>query len=172
MASELSLLIQVGAAAGGAMSVFGNLKGVMQRVSDATKKLKNQQSELGKVLKNSAGMAKPELDQLHAQYAKQEQLLKRLRASTVALGRSQAAIANNEARRASLRGKMMETAALAYVAAAPIKLAANFEDRMKDIAITSGFSKEEEASLSRTARSAAVQWNQLQEDIGKGLNEL
>ncbi|MDR2450244.1 MAG: hypothetical protein LBE85_00385 [Candidatus Accumulibacter sp.] len=47
MASELSLLIQVGAAAGGAMSVFGDLKGTSQRIAAVTKTLKSQQSALG-----------------------------------------------------------------------------------------------------------------------------
>jgi hypothetical protein len=155
MASELSLFIKVGASLGAAISGFGNLKGVMQRVSDATKKLKSLQSQLGKTIEKAANMPQDELHRLNARYAEQQKLLERLRASTVALGRAQAAIAANEAGRASLRGKMMETAALAYVAAAPLKLAAGFEDRMKDVAITGGFSKEEETGISDATRAAA-----------------
>jgi hypothetical protein len=172
MASELSLSLIIGASAGAAFATFGNLKGVMQRVSDATKDLKARQGELGKTIKASANLPQPDLDRLNAQYKKQEQLLGKLRESTKALGRTQAAIAANEAARAHLRGKMVETAALAYVAAKPVQIAASFEDKMKDIAITGGFSKEEEASMGAAVRAAALEWNQTQEEIAKGLGVL
>ncbi|MDR2450985.1 MAG: hypothetical protein LBE85_04270 [Candidatus Accumulibacter sp.] len=110
MASKLSLMIGIGAKAGSAFAVFGNLKGVMQRVADVTKNLKAQQSALGKTIKDAAQMPQADLARLNAQYTHRQQLLTSLRASTVTLGRSRAAIANNEARRASLRGKRMETA--------------------------------------------------------------
>ncbi|MDR2452230.1 MAG: hypothetical protein LBE85_10820 [Candidatus Accumulibacter sp.] len=121
MASDLGLTIAVSATAGSAMAVFGSLKGVMQRVADVTKNLKAQQSALGKEIEKAAKLPQADLARLHAQYAKQEKQLTRLRASTKALGRSQAAIAANEARRASLRGKMVETGAIAYAAAVPIR---------------------------------------------------
>jgi TP901 family phage tail tape measure protein len=172
MASELSISLIVGASAGAAMAVFGDLKGVMGRVAEATKNLKTQQVALGKQIEASAKQPGPALDALRAKYEQQKLMLDKLRASTVALGRSQAAIAANEAKRASLRGKIMETAALAYVAAAPYKIAAGFEDQIKDIAITGGFSREEETSLSGAAAAAAVKWNQTQEDIAGGLGVL
>ena len=172
MASELSLFIKIGASAGAAMSVFGNLKCTMQRIADLTKTMKARQNDLGKEIQNAAGKPQSELARLNAKYAQQQKWLERLRASTRDLGRAQAAIADNEARRASLRGKMVETAALAYVAAAPVKLAASFEDQMKDIAITSNFSKAEEAALSNVALAAAKEWNQLQEEVAGGLSVL
>jgi TP901 family phage tail tape measure protein len=133
MASELSLSILIGASAGAAMSVFGNLKGVMQRISDATRELKTNQNELGRQIKASADLPQPDLDRLNAKYKEQEQLLGRLFQSTKELGRAQAAIAANEAKRSELRGKMMETAGLVYMAAAPVKVAMEAEEAFADV---------------------------------------
>ena len=133
MANGLSLSILIGASVGGAMSAFGNLRGTMQRVATATRSLQAQQQVLGVTIQNAANLPQAELTRLNTQYARQQQLLTRLRASTQALGRSQAAIAANEASRAQLRGKIMETAGLAYLAAAPVKVAIDAEEAFADV---------------------------------------
>ena len=69
MASELSLSILVGASAGAAFSVFGNLTDTMRRVADVTKKLKADQGALGKTIQNSAKLPQADLDRLKAKYA-------------------------------------------------------------------------------------------------------
>ncbi|MDR3221323.1 MAG: phage tail tape measure protein [Candidatus Accumulibacter sp.] len=133
MASVLELTIAVSAAAGGAMSVFGNLKGTMQRVAAVTKELKAKQGALGKTIQAAAALPQGELARLNAQFEKQRQILAKLKASTIALGMTQSRIAANEANRAALRGKMMETVALGYALAVPIKVAVDAEEAFADV---------------------------------------
>jgi TP901 family phage tail tape measure protein len=133
MADSLSLSISIGAAAGAALSVFGNLKGSLQTVAAVTSRLKADQSALGREIKAAASAPGPALDQLKARYDQQKLSINKLRASTQALGKSQAQLAANEANRAQLRGKMMETAGLVYLAAQPIKTAIQFEEAMADV---------------------------------------
>jgi TP901 family phage tail tape measure protein len=153
MANSLSLMITVGASAGAAFSVFGNLKGVMQRVAAVTKDLKARQGELGAAIKNAAKLPQSDLGRLNEQYALQQQHLTRLRASTQALGRSQAAIAANEANRANLRGKMMETAALGYMVAAPIRIGVEFEKSMSKVQALTRLDKDSEEMKALTAQA-------------------
>jgi TP901 family phage tail tape measure protein len=153
MASELSLSIVFGASAGAAFSVFGNLKGVMQRVSDVTRKLKAEQSVLGKTISAAARLPITDLHELNARYAEQQQHLARLRASTVALGRSQSAIAANEANRAQLRGKIMETAGLAYLAAKPIMIGVEFEASMSKVQALTRLNKDSGEMKALTAQA-------------------
>jgi hypothetical protein len=78
--------------------------------------------------------------------------------------------------RGKLAGEMRETAMFAAAAAAPFiasaRTAASFEDRIKDIAITGGFSRAEEAGVGNAVRQAALRWNQTQEEIAAGLSVL
>jgi TP901 family phage tail tape measure protein len=152
--SELSLTIGISAAAGAAMSVFGNLRGTMQRVATVTKTLSAQQRALGLTIQNAANMPQDEIARLNAQYARQQQLINRLRANTQALGRSQAAIAANEASRGQLRGKMMETAGLAYLAAQPLRVGVEFEASMSKVQALTRLDKnsEEMRQLTEQAR--------------------
>ncbi|MDR2366362.1 MAG: hypothetical protein LBD68_11020 [Zoogloeaceae bacterium] len=156
MASELSLSITVGASFGAALSAFGNLRGVMQRVADATKDLKARQGELGKTIKNAANLPRADLDRLNAQYAQQQKHLINLRAKTRDLGRSQADIAANEAKRGQLRGKIMETAGLLYAAAAPIRIGVEFEASMSKAQALTRLDKNSEEMRALTAQMTRV----------------
>ncbi|GHU00039.1 hypothetical protein FACS1894154_08380 [Betaproteobacteria bacterium] len=133
MSASLAIAIKVGASLGGAMSAFGNLKGRMQTVAAVTSKLKADQRKLGEAIKAGATLPAPELARLNARFKEQERILGRLRASTRALGISQAAIAANEANRTQLRGKIMETAGLAYLASRPLKVGIEFEASMSKV---------------------------------------
>ncbi|GHT92823.1 hypothetical protein FACS1894116_03670 [Betaproteobacteria bacterium] len=133
MATDLALSITIGAAAGAAMSVFSNLKGRMQAVADVTSKLKADQRKLGETIKAAARLPITNLHELQAQYGRQQAALDRLRTSTKKLGQVQASIAANEANRAGLRTKMMETAGIAYLAVQPMKVAISAEEAMADV---------------------------------------
>ncbi|HOI67234.1 MAG TPA: phage tail tape measure protein, partial [Thiomonas arsenitoxydans] len=53
-----------------------------------------------------------------------------------------------------------------------VRLAAGFQDQMRDIAITGEFTRAEEARISGTVRDSATRWNQTQAEIGRGLGVL
>ncbi|MDR3300883.1 MAG: phage tail tape measure protein [Candidatus Accumulibacter sp.] len=155
MASNLALTIGISADAGGALSVFGNLKGALRQVAIVSKDLKEKQTALGLAIKNST--AHPmgnELRKLNAQYEKQAQIIERLRKSTQALGQTRARIAANEANRTALRGKVMETAAIAYMVAQPIKVGIEFEAAMSKVQALTRLDKdsEEMKALAKQAR--------------------
>ncbi|MDR3351901.1 MAG: phage tail tape measure protein [Zoogloeaceae bacterium] len=147
MANSLALSIVIGASAGGAFAAFGNLRGVMQRISQATRDLRQRQQQLHQQIQNGSNLSQSALAQLNNQYQRQEQLLNRLRASTRALGQSQAAIAANEANRARLRGQMMETAGLAYLAARPLRVGIEFEAAMSKTQALARLDKDSEAMV-------------------------
>ncbi|MDR1276185.1 MAG: phage tail tape measure protein [Candidatus Accumulibacter sp.] len=133
MASDLGLTISVSGAVGAAMAAFGDLKGTLQQVSEITKKLKTDQGKLGNAIKNAAKLPQSDLGEMNARYAKQQELLTRLRASTQALGRARSNIDDNEKKRESLRTNMMETVALGLAVAAPIKVAIDAEEAFADV---------------------------------------
>jgi hypothetical protein len=156
MAQSLSLTLTIGAAAGAAMSVFGNLKGVMGKIAVATRDLKAKQAALGKEIAASAQLPIAHLQKLRAQYEKQKLTLDKLRASTQALGKSQAAIAANEASRTRLRGKMMETAGLAYLAARPIQIGVEFEASMSKVQALTRLDKDSAEMKALQAQSVGM----------------
>jgi predicted RNase H-like nuclease (RuvC/YqgF family) len=133
MANDLSLTILIGAAAGAAMSVFGSLKGTIEKVAAATKALKARQKELKEQMRDTAGLSQAEIDALNARFERQKRLLEELRRRTEELGASQRALAENEAARGQLRSKMMETVALGYLALKPAQAAMNFESSFADV---------------------------------------
>lgn len=154
MAGNLALTIGISAAAGGALSVFNNLKGTIQRVAVAAKDLKAKQEALGLAIKNSAAHPwSKELREQNAQYEKQRQLIERLRESKQKLLEIQGRIAANEAHRAALRGKIMETAAVGYLAAYPIRISMEFESAMSKVQALTRLSKESEEMRALTAQA-------------------
>ena len=133
MSASLSLALKVGASAGAAMSVFKNLQGRMKELAAVANALKKKQGELGATIRAAASLSAPEVARLNEQFARQQRAIDRLKSSTLALGKSQAAIAANEARRSKLRGEVMETIGLGYLVAQPLKLAVNAEEAMADV---------------------------------------
>ncbi|MDR1853491.1 MAG: phage tail tape measure protein [Azoarcus sp.] len=135
MSQTLSLSIKIGAAAGAALGVFGNLQKTMQRAAKVTRDLQARQRDLGKTLQKVMADKGPisHVAHLTREYERQGQVIERLKARTAALGRAQAAQAANAAKRADLRGKMMETAAIAYLATRPIQVGIEFEASMSKV---------------------------------------
>ena len=74
--------------------------------------------------------------------------------------------------RQQLRGRMGEAVAGAIAVAAPavqsVRRAANYEDQIKDIAITGNMSRTEESKLGKALRENAIRTNQTQEELARG----
>ncbi|MDR3323082.1 MAG: phage tail tape measure protein [Zoogloeaceae bacterium] len=150
----MAITIGIGAAVGGAVSALSNVKGVLQRISAATRDLKDKQSALGKEIQVAARLPRSDLAQLNAQYEKQKRLLDGLRNSTRALGQTQARLESERAKRGNLRGEMMGMGALAYMAAKPITVAIEFEASMSKVQSLTRLDKdsEEMKALAKQAR--------------------
>lgn len=75
--------------------------------------------------------------------------------------------------RQELRGRLGEAVAGAVAVGAPtvqsIRRAANFEDQVKDIAITGNLSQKQEGKLGRALRENAIQTNQVQAELASGV---
>ncbi|MCL2020942.1 MAG: phage tail tape measure protein [Betaproteobacteria bacterium] len=159
MANELALSFTFGASVGAALSAFNNLKGTMGKVADVTKNLKKEHKELGDKI---AGMIQKQqgatsyIAHLTQQYEKQKTMLDKLRKSTEALGKSQAAIAANEQHRQKLRGQIMETAALAFAVVKPLQVGFEFDATMSRASAWTQLDRQSDAMKSFEARIRSV----------------
>lgn len=72
------------------------------------------------------------------------QALKSQQAQLKSLGAAQAKVDANRAKRADLRGQIVSTAAMGYIAAQPIKAAVNFESSMADVKKVVNFDNDKE----------------------------
>lgn len=81
--------------------------------------------------------------------------------------RSQTLIEKGAAMRADARGQVIDAAAAGYAILKPLNIAADFEDMVKDIAITGGLNRQQEAELSNEIRNLSLKYNQSQEATGE-----
>lgn len=177
MANELLVGIKIGASLSGAFNTaFASVKGTLAQLGQVSDELKNKHSRLGEVMARAMAHPTRNVGELRRQYDQLGQTLDQLRAKQEKLAASMARGEALKAARADLRGQAMETAGTAVALGAPVvqsvRLAAGFQDQMRDIAITGEFSKAEEAKIGDTVREAATKWNQTQAEIGRGLGVL
>lgn len=178
MAKDLLIGVVIGGALSGAFhSATAGARHTLQGLGSVTKELKRQQEEFGKSIQRSMGHLAPRsIADLHRQYERMGRTLDEIRRKEERLA---ATLARGEALRASraeLRGKIMETAAVGLAVGAPlfqsVRLAAGFEDALRDISITGEFSAAEEGRVGTAIRRSALQWNQTQTEIAAGIGAL
>ncbi|MEJ2793961.1 phage tail tape measure protein [Iodobacter sp. LRB] len=175
--ADLSIGIRIGAAlAGSFSSAFAGARGTLGQLGNVADQLRARHARLGEAMARAASHPARNVDALRRQYERLGQTLEQLRIRQERLAASMARGAALTAQRSELRGAAMETVGTAVAIGMPVaksvKVAANFQDQMRDIAITGEFSKQEEAQLSNTVRAAAGQWNQFQDEIGRGMSVL
>ncbi len=114
--------------------------------------------------------------ELRRQYERLGQTIDQLRVKQEKLAASMARGDALKAARADLRGQAMETIGTGVALGAPVvqsvRLAAAFQDQVKDTAITGEFSPTEEARLATSIRESALKWNQTQTEIARGTSIL
>ncbi|MCG9057576.1 phage tail tape measure protein [Laribacter hongkongensis] len=177
MSKNLAVSITIGAQASSALAAFGSVKQSLEGIGKTTNLLKVKQNELGNAIQRHMGTLAPQtLAAMNREYVKLGQTIDQLQAKQARLNRLQTQGESLRNARADLRGQAMEiigtTAALAVPVVQSVRLAAGFQDQMRDIAITGEFSKAEEAKLGGTIRDAAVKWNQTQAEVARGTNVL
>jgi len=175
VASELALGVTFSAAAGAALGAFGDLKDTLQGVNAVTKDLKARQAALGKEVQAAAKLSSSSVGQLSAQYEKQQKAIERLKQSSIALGKVQARLQEQEKKRAAMRTKMMETVAFAYGAVAPIKMAVDAETSYMEVMRTINGTQAEHNALQRDATQLLTKYpvaleeiHTLMQEVGQG----
>lgn len=177
MANELLVGVKIGAALSGTFqAAFASARGTSQRLGQAADELRAKHSRLGEAMARAMSHPTRNVGELRRQYERLGQTLDQLRAKQEKLTASMARGEALKAGRADLRGQAMETAGTALALGAPVvqsvRVAANFQDQMRDTAITGEFSRAEEAKLGSAVRDAALRWNQVQSEVARGTSVL
>jgi len=177
MANELLVGVKIGAVLSGTFqSAFASARGTSLQLGRAADELRVRHTRLGEVMARAMSHPTRNVGELRRQYERLGQTIDQLRAKQEKLAVSMARGEALKAARADLRGQAMETAGTAIALGAPVvqsvRLAAGFQDQMRDIAITGEFSAAEEARIGAVVRESALRWNQTQTEIGRGLGVL
>lgn len=177
MANELLVGVKIGAVLSGTFqAAFASARGTSLKLGQAADELRVKHARLGDVMARAMSHPTRNVGELRRQYERLGQTIDQLRAKQEKLAASMARGEALKAARADLRGQAMETAGTAVALGAPVvqsvRLAAGFQDQMRDIAITGEFTRAEEARISGTVRDSATRWNQTQAEIGRGLGVL
>ncbi|WP_275760921.1 phage tail tape measure protein [Ralstonia pseudosolanacearum] len=177
MANELLIGIKIGAVLSGTFqAAFASARGTEMKLGQAADELRAKHARLGDVMARAMSRPTRNLSELHRQYERLGQTIDQLRVKQEKLTANMARGEALKTARADLRGQAMETAGTAVALGAPVvksvRLAAGYEDAIKDIAITGDLSRNEELKLGQTIRDAALRFNQTQFDIAKGVGVL
>lgn len=177
MANELLVGVKIGAVLSGSFhAAFGSARSTLDRVGQVADRLGIKHQQLGATM--AAAMAKPisNIGALRSQYDRLGQTMDQLRRKQDQLTASIARGDQLKNQRKDLRSDAMETVGTALAIGAPVassvKIAASFEDAVKDIAITGDMSSMQELQLGKTIRESALRYNQGQLDIAKGVGVL
>ncbi|HII0439601.1 TPA: phage tail tape measure protein [Klebsiella pneumoniae] len=131
---KLSATITLGGAVSGSLrSAFGTVKKSTVDIGSAIKHLSSEQRQLNDAMKRY-GHSAPVMERLNARYSTIVGQVERLRKAQERLNAVERASAANLAKRAELRGQMLDTVALGAAVAAPIKIAADRESHAVGIA--------------------------------------
>lgn len=177
MANEILVGLKIGAAVSGTLNAaFGSAKSVVQQLGRATDGLTAKQKRIGSELSDSIARGGSGIGRLRREYDQVGRAIDQLRSKQERLNLSIARSETLKNERAELRGEAMETVGTAAVVAAPVAkavdIAVDFQDLVRDIAITGDFDEKKEKGLSDVMRGAALQWNQTQMEVGKGVGVL
>lgn len=133
MATEFAIAIKIGAVAGGAIGVFQSLSKSTQGLSALTKKLESEHTQLGATIQRYMGKSDLIVGDLTRKYDKLGSQIDRLKAKQLSLNKAMQKRESLHAEREELKGKVLGTAGMAVTAAAPIKMAIDFESSMADV---------------------------------------
>lgn len=177
MANELLVGVKIGAVLSGTFqAAFASARGTSLKLGQAADELRVKHARLGEVMARAMSHPTRNVGELRRQYERLGQTIDQLRVKQEKLAASMARGEALKAARADLRGQAMETVGTGLALGAPVvqsvRLAASFQDQVKDTAITGEFSPAEEARLATTIRESALKWNQTQAEIARGTGVL
>ena len=173
MAQNATLSIIIGATvAGGFFGTLTDTKRLIQSIGNVSdeinKKQKNLLSEIQSGFKRADGSAAA----LIQRYKQLKTSLTDIGAKKVRLGEIGVLEQNNREHRSQLRSQIMGTAGFGLPFLASGKIAAGFEDKVKDIAITANATREAEVELGSAIREVAKRYNQQADVVAEGVGVL
>ncbi|TNG92251.1 phage tail tape measure protein [Pasteurellaceae bacterium USgator11] len=133
MATELAIAIKVGAVVGAAVGAFASLGKSISGLTQLTAELENEQQQLGASIEKHMGKSDLIVGDLTRKYDKLGITIDKLKAKQTSLNNALLKREKLAAERDQLKGKIIGTAAIAMTAAAPVKLAIDFESAMADV---------------------------------------
>jgi TP901 family phage tail tape measure protein len=175
VAKEILLGFIIGAKlASSYSSVFGSAQQTIGQIGRATRDLGEKQRKLGADIQKHIGTLAPSsIAALNSQYERLGVTMDRLRAKEERLSVLLTRRKTLREERADLRSQGLETIGTAVAMGAPIAksvtIAANYQDQIKDIAITGNLGRGAEAQLGTALRKIARRTNQTQEELVKGV---
>lgn len=177
MAKEFVVGVRIGGALESTFSTaFGNARKTITQLGQATDLVRQKHVALGAAMRQALADPTANVGRLNREYQALGRTLDQLKIKQAALANSMARGAVLQAERRELVGKIGGTVGAGVAAAAPVigagKVAADFQDQLRDIAITGEMTAAEEAKLGATIRRSAVKFNQLQESVGQGIQVL
>jgi TP901 family phage tail tape measure protein len=176
MGKEFAVGVVIGAHLSGTYrQAIGSARDMVKQLGSATQAATQRHAALDKEIRQ-LGMDSPKIGALVQQYHRLDAAMKRAKDEAIKLG---AAIEKQEKLRikqSELRGQLfartMEAGAVALPVGASFRQAANFQDQVRDIAITGEFSPAQEAAVGQAVRTAALEFNQTTSAVTDGLGVL
>lgn len=147
---KLSATITIGGAVSSSLrGAFGTVKKSTADLGSALKHLSGEQRQLNEAMKRY-GQSAPIMERLNGRYATIVGQVERLRKAQQRLNEVERASAANLAKRAELRGQILDTVALGAAVAAPLKIAADRETHAAGIAKQLQGARDEAGKLTQT----------------------
>lgn len=135
-----------------------------ERLTQKRSELKKLETQLGTTGKSTKDLIKDQQQMAAA--------ADKARAAQASLQKTLGQMEANQSRRDELRGQMLDAAALAAAFAAPIKMAADFEQQMANVGAKGNATKEELAQLTKTARQLGATTSFSASQAGQGMEYL
>lgn len=161
MATESALMIKIGVGLGSSIATLGTVQSSIKKLGDGVGFVVEKQKALGAIFAKNLGT--DSIKHVNAEYKKLSATIELLQKHQLKLTSLMQAGDAMKAQRAQMRGDFMGNMALGASMAVPIKIAADFESGVKDIAITGNLNRAEEISLGKSIRQLSLQFNQSQE---------
>lgn len=141
-------------------TMIRNFERAEKEVSQAKNTLMSQREQL-KQLNTTMGTTGTSTRELIKRQEELAQAADKARGAQSSLNKTMAAQQENMAKRGELRGQLFDAAGLAIAMAAPIKIAANFEQAMAKVGAVSNATDAEMGKLTATARQlgASTSWS-------------
>ncbi|MDP8162801.1 phage tail tape measure protein [Phocoenobacter skyensis] len=133
MATELAIAIKVGATVGAALGGLTSLGKSISGLSKLTSELENDQVSLGRAIQRYSILSDNSIGGLKKRYDKLGTTIDKLKAKQLSLNKSLLRRDQLTNQRNELKGKLLDTAAIAITAGMPVKLAMDFESSMADV---------------------------------------
>lgn len=177
MAKELFVGVMIGGALAGTFTAAtAGAKTTLKQLGTVADELKAKHGRMGDAMARALAHPMRNAGALRREYDRLGQTLDQVRIKQERLSARLAAGQALKDARTETWGQMKETGAAALAFGAPViksvGVAANFQDQMRDIAITGEFNNAQEAQLGQTVRDSALKWNQAQAEIGRGMQVL